>query len=209
MSSGKGKRNVRFDPSSDPPPSKGVDRPILRKAWYIVTAILFFVLVLVALISGSYIISFLNQNPTCALNPNTSVKVRNSAILLLSLSVACLVLVIGFAVLQVRKKHKPQRQARKEKRRQQKDEERRRREEEQERDDDETETDEDEGDEPEPEISKSSRSKPRSRSQNEPEQLPMAEPSPPLLAPPPNQDMDPKQVQQILQELTVPSSPPA
>lgn len=84
------------------------DRPLLRKIWYIVTAITFFVLILVSLIAASYLIFFQN-NQTCGAKNNVAI---NSAIATIVVASLALVLVVGFVALQIRDRRNLRREAR-------------------------------------------------------------------------------------------------
>lgn len=181
-------RNVKYD-SSAKPSKKEPSTPLLRKVWYAVTAILFFVLVLVALISGSYILFFLNQNPTCANPNNKSQKVKNSAIASVTVAVVCLILVIGFAALQVRNQRRGKRKEKEEaeKERQQEEE-------------------DEEEEEEEEERRKKKKKKIRSESELEEGHVTLESEPISLHGSPVIEEIDPKKMQQILQDLPIPHS---
>lgn len=101
------KKQVTLDPSTHPT-KKEPSTPLLRKVWYALTAIIVFVLVIVALILASSALIFLKQNPTCSTS-NESPVLKNSAIAAIILSSICLILVIGFAALQVRNQRRDKR----------------------------------------------------------------------------------------------------
>jgi len=179
-------KSVKYDPSKKPT-KKQPSTPLLRKVWYAVTAILFFILVLVALISASYILFFLNQNPGCSTTANSSTKVRNSAIATVTVAVICLVLVIGFAALQVRNQRKGKRKEKEEAAANEED-------------------DEDEEEEEEVKPKKKGKKKIKKEEEEERENILLTSSSvPPTIQP--NTVLDPKEMQQILQELTVPHLP--
>ena len=107
MSSGTEKK-VRFNPSAKEKEPEA-NRSLLRILWYAISALAFFILVIMALISGSYALVFLNQNPTCGANSGTRGKVVSTSIGVISTASVCLILVIGFAALQIRHRRRARR----------------------------------------------------------------------------------------------------
>ena len=81
---------------------KEAKHKFLKKIWYIVTAILFFILVIVAIVAASCTLTFFKNNLNCQVYNYQLTKNANIAAIIIASF--CLISVVGFAILQVRRR---------------------------------------------------------------------------------------------------------